>query len=92
MKPFTIHYAGDANCRVPYPHHIDADQRVGSQDFWKGDPWAFLGLQRGTSQSVEVRLEDITPETDLENLFAVFSRTGGNMYAYMVPIARIEFH
>jgi len=40
--------------RLPYPYFVEKDGKVQRQDFWKGNPYKFIGLATKDEQKIVV--------------------------------------
>lgn len=90
----TIHPANtlsgeyDVNRPLPYPYHIEDDNSVARQDFWRGTPAYLLGFQL----QLDIQTVDLTPDQVRQDIskcigtFPVFATRSGEIYNLAVPI------
>lgn len=75
----------------PYPYFIEADGKVGRQDFWKGEPERLIGFSDDAETGhIDVDVDEFleNPELGL-NKYPVFADYAGAYSTSRVPIYEV---
>lgn len=83
---------GHQMTKLPYPFFVNEDGSVGSQDFWKGDPFKVVGFQRDLAvHEIDLWWRDVvTDPQQAVGMYLVTEDVQGSWGTHQTAVESVE--